>query len=114
NGTEINNSTVIDLLVSTDYGSLDSVVFNWDGAENSSLASPWDINTSLSSGSHWLNVYVSNSLGLITAQHYLFFIKKSEYRGIEVLNLVLTLLFLTGITSVTLISSFLIYRKRYE
>ncbi|MHA1169558.1 MAG: NosD domain-containing protein [Candidatus Hodarchaeales archaeon] len=38
NGTEINNSTVIDLLVSTDYGSLDSVVFNWDGAENSSLA----------------------------------------------------------------------------
>ncbi|MHA1781228.1 MAG: Ig-like domain-containing protein [Candidatus Thorarchaeota archaeon] len=63
NGAEIQSGTTIDLDVS-DTHVLSQVLYAWDGGANSSLPSPYDIDTSgLAEGSHTLDVYASDSAG---------------------------------------------------
>ena len=63
NGAEITSSTWIDLDVN-DSNTLVEVVYNWDATSNSTLASPYDVDTSgLSEGNHTLFVHARDDAG---------------------------------------------------
>ena len=68
NDTSIENSLVIELAV-TDY-SLDSVWYNWDGATNQILVSPYEVSVPTDEGYHWLTVYANDFMGHSTVQMY--------------------------------------------
>ncbi|MCF2137529.1 MAG: Ig-like domain-containing protein [Candidatus Thorarchaeota archaeon] len=71
-GSEIQSGTMIDLDV-TDSHSVASVLYNWDGGTNTTLSSPYDVDTSgLSDGSHVLNIYAQDEAGNWAHETYSF------------------------------------------
>ncbi len=73
-GAEIPSGTDIDLSVS-ETNTLAQVAYNWDGATNTSLSSPYVVSTSgLSEGTHTLYVYASDAAGNEGSEQYSFVI----------------------------------------
>jgi hypothetical protein len=69
NGTTQVSGTTIDLSIS---GSPTEVLYNWDGALNSSLADPYDISLPIGEGWHDLFVYARDAANNWDIKHYRF------------------------------------------
>ncbi len=71
NGSVQPSGTTIDLDV-TDANGVSQAVYNWDGAANQSLSSPYDVSLPSGDGQHVLRVYANDIVGNWASKRYVF------------------------------------------
>ncbi|MFX1533139.1 MAG: SBBP repeat-containing protein [Promethearchaeota archaeon] len=71
NGTTSTAGLTIDLSI-TDRSGVSYVLYNWDGAPNITLVSPYDLSLPTGSGQHVLYVYANDTLGHWASRLYIF------------------------------------------
>jgi hypothetical protein len=78
NGSTTTTATTIDLDVSDDELGLSVVLYNWDGAANTTLTAPFDFTPSgLTEGWKTLNVYANNSMNMWTTKIWKFNVQEA-------------------------------------
>lgn len=90
NGTTHAPGTTIDLTVS-DSGSLNHVLYNWDGGTNATLTSPYDLTLPTGNGEHVLRVYANDSAGNRESAVYVFTTEDVPIPGFPLLTIFVAL-----------------------